>query len=207
MEKIVYLDFDGVCVNTKKRMSELKNLKYRTMSEPLAKWQDINMWDAGFSPKIVESIFDDKEFFNYNLKPFDGLYDALEMLRNRDYKIILYTKGTLLNISNKAKWVQENLEDYIDGHIFTGSKNVSMGKSDYDMSVEEGFSILIDDNAENLLINNRTKIRNMPDYSICAKLCGDDEEWNKEFICESRIMRKWSELERIITYIEELEGV
>ncbi len=177
------------------------------MSEPLAKWQDINMWDAGFSPKIVESIFDDKEFFNYNLKPFDGLYDALEMLRNRDYKIILYTKGTLLNISNKAKWVQENLEDYIDGHIFTGSKNVSMGKSDYDMSVEEGFSILIDDNAENLLINNRTKIRNMPDYSICAKLCGDDEEWNKEFICESRIMRKWSELERIITYIEELEGV
>jgi hypothetical protein len=209
MKKIIYLDYDGTITNSKKQMINVYNKKYRHPHEQILDGEDVVTWDGGIDSKFVEPIFADSDFFDSNLEIFDGLEDALKMLKKRGYTIILYSKGSLLNISNKSLWLESSLKEYIDGWIFTGTNNLKMGKNQYDMSVnqEEGFSILIDDHIDNLLCGRDDEhYHNMPTYSICAKLSKrKDEEWNKDFTNESFTIYEWSDLSDIIDRIERFE--
>jgi hypothetical protein len=207
VHKKIFVDMDGTITNSKVRMAELFNLHYRKIGDPIIVGEKINTWDAGMPPQFIDSIFGHEDFFNHKLEVFKGVYKAFEMLNKRGYEIILYSKGTLKNIANKSTFTDRHFGDIIDGHIFTSCKGAYTGKSEYDMSVKDGFSILIDDHADNLLPNRYTRIENMPDYCICAKLCGDDEEWNKDFTDERFILRDWSKLEDIINLIEDIEQV
>lgn len=210
MKKVAYIDFDGVIANSKVRMAEIYNLKYRPFGYPLKNGEEVTTWDAGIPTHLVEPIFEDEHFFNHQLQVFDGLFDALTMLRKRGYEIVIYTKAHLLNASHKAKWINDNLKEHIDGWIFTGSANLTTGKHQYDMSVDrkDGFSILIDDSYFNLVCDKEDRCHHhLPTYSICAKLAKrKDESWNSKWTNEKFTIYNWSELENIINRLEHYEN-
>lgn len=199
MEKILYLDFDGTVVNSKKRMSEIYNRYYLSEHDSPIDYKNITTWSAGISDRdIVEDIFGHPEFHNDELEIFEDAIETLSNLKRNGWKIILYTKGIMSNIHFKAGYCEEKLGHLLDGWIFTGSENVPMGKSMYDMSPQNkgDITILLDDHIENL--DNSGAL-----YNICAKLCGLDEEWNRDWY--ERAITHWKQLELMLDGIEAYE--
>jgi len=194
-KKIIYLDVDNTIINSKKRVAEIYNQYYRLEDDSSIKWEDVVNYNFDIESKIIKEIFDRFDFYKGITGGADIVEDCLEtleILKERGYKIIIYSKGTLLNIQYKTEFLNNRFGHLIDGHIFIGASNVTMGKNQVDMSG----GILIDDHIDNLTDNNAL-------YNICARLFNQDEKWNKDW--KGKTIRHWSELLPIINSIERYE--
>jgi len=208
MKKILYCDFDGIITQSKKRLIELYNLYYKPLDSHIINYKEAITWDCGIPLALVEKIFKRKDFFSINLEMHEGVIDGFKMLKNRDYEIILYSKGSLKNLGYKIQWCDKNLGDYLDGWILSGSNELKMVKNQVDMFIDssEGFSVLIDDCYTNLCCDRNYKWKHhMPTYSICGKLSDSkDEEWNKEW--NGLTIFNWNELSSVLDKIEAYEN-
>ena len=196
-KKIIYLDVDNTIFPAEKRLAELWNEKYRLPNQSEIDYKTITSWDAGIPHEDSNSIFSRIDFYDPSkIELYEDVRLALSMARLNGYKIIIFSKGTLINIASKCMWLDSELGDLIDGHIFMGSYDVKMGKNSQDM---EG-GIIIDDHIDNLKGNNTL-------YNICAKMTTQEVEWNKEFTNEKLTLRKWSDLYDILKSIEKFESL
>ena len=197
-KRVIYLDVDNTIFPAEKRLVEIWNKQYRLPTETVIDYKTITDWDCGIPKEISEEIFSRIDFYDPSkISFYDGCIKELKKAKNRGYKIIVFSKGTLTNIASKAIWL-ENSELYplLDGHVFMGSKEVKMGKSSLNM---EG-SIIIDDHIDNLKGNNVF-------YSICAKLTKQEVSWNKDWLNENLTIRKWEDLTEVLDRIETFESL
>lgn len=195
-EKTIYLDVDNTLLASEKRLTELWNKYYREDNEPEKDWTEIVTWDCNIPSDVVGAIFSRHDFYDIDLAPlYPDVVSSLKHLKNKGYKIVIYTKGTFGNTISKANYLETLLDDVIDGHIFVGGRNFKMGKSSYDMKD----CIIIDDHIDNLVGNNTA-------YNICAKLSNNIVGWNKDFKEDinkgNLVMNNWKELPKIIEMIE-----
>ena len=195
LKKILYCDVDNTLIASEKRLVDLYNQYYRKSDEKLLRYEDANTWDMGIPSNMVEEIFTRRDFYNSEIIWYDYAKLNLQKLRERGYKIIIYSKGTLGNISSKCDYLNSEIGGLIDGHVFIGSKNLEMGKYMLDMKD----CIILDDHPRNLVGNNTA-------YNICAKLTDVEVEWNKDFKEDlskgNLVMNSWNEIQNIITMIE-----
>ena len=194
--KTIYVDVDNTIMASEHRLCELYNREYKTPLEDAMNPDEVTTWDMGIDSDIVEEIFSRIDFYNSKqVRLYDNVVEVLSKLKRRGYTIIIYSKGSLLNIASKSMFLDTLLGDIIDGHVFIGSNTVTMGKSMLDM---EG-SIILDDHIKNLTGNNTM-------YNICAKLTTLEADWNKDFKEDlskgNFVMHSWSELPKIIDMIE-----
>ena len=150
MKKNLFLDFDGVPVNSIKAYCDVYNEVYKDHHEfKKANWIYCNDWSLEDQCPLSEKpkeLFEHDEFFK-RLEFYPGAKESLEVLKDQ-YNIIICTMGTLHNISKKCVWIQNNMP-YIKDAIFISNKDC-IDKSLIDMSG----GIFIDDNSENLLASN-----------------------------------------------------
>ncbi len=189
--KVIYMDFDNTLGKAEKRLVELWNDFYRLPNEQPVDWREITTWDCGIPKDDVDTIFSRIVFYHPSkFELYDGVRETLKTLRDMGYKIIIYSKGTLMNIASKTIYTESKLYDVIDGHVFIGSKNVKMGKGMLDMTG----GIIVDDHQDNLKNNNAS-------YNICAKLTENEVEWNEDFKVERYIIRKFPDLINVVKMI------
>jgi len=196
-KKIIYLDVDNTIFPAEKRMAEIWNEHYKLPNENPMDYKKITSWNAGIDKDTVGEIFSRIDFYDPSkIELYDGVQESLKKAKEMGYKIVIFSKGTLTNIASKCVWLENILGKDIDAHVFMGSSDVKMGKSSLNM---DG-GIMIDDHIENLVGNNTM-------YNICAKMSEQEVDWNKDFANEKMTLRKWSELPKILTTIQEFESL
>lgn len=182
----LYIDFDGVVVNTIKAIVDLYNedFKYYSKYKPVP-WTEINTW--GFKEleaatgEQIDHYFNQSRFFD-RLVYIDNAKEVLDRLSNK-YDITIVSHGYSPNLRLKEKFVTERFP-YAK---FIGV-NLKEHKDKSCVNMSDG--IFIDDSYENLKSSNAKK-----------KICfGDKYPWNE--IIDSNCIRifNWCELEK---YIEE----
>lgn len=161
----LFIDLDGTTFNTIKRIVELYDLEFRNCDNyTRVHWTEINSWEFTelncTSRERINDYFDDERFFS-KLDFMDNAYFIIRAL-SKQFKIIMVSMGTDINLQLKEKWVKENLPfaEFI-GCNFKDYED----KSHIDMSG----GILIDDSFNNLQTSNA-------DIKICF---GDIYKWNE----------------------------
>lgn len=167
MKQSIFVDFDGVIVNTIKAICDLYNedFQYYKKFTPV-KWWEIDTWNfkecSCATPEYINTYFNQQRFFD-RLEYMDWAKEVLDELKD-SYDITVVSSGYSPNLKAKEKCINEhlpyckfigvNLKEYKD-------------KSHIDMS--DG--VFIDDSMHNLITSN-AKI------NICF---GDEYEWNKDW--------------------------
>ena len=167
MIKTLYVDFDGVIVNTVKCITELYNEdhKYYEKFSPVD-WTSIDTWrfeELYLEPySVIDRYFNQPRFFA-TVEWMDNAQEVLQRLSEK-YEIKVVSMGNHENLVGKQIWLLKNMP-------YAKFMPVSFGehvdKSDVDMS--DG--IIIDDSVSNLINSNAAK-----------KVCfGDEYSWNKNW--------------------------
>jgi 5'(3')-deoxyribonucleotidase len=167
-KKKLYVDFDGVIVNTVANIVTMYNedFKYYKKFKPV-KWWEVNTWDfvecECATKEYINTYFNQSRFFD-RLTYMDWAKETLDELKN-DYEIIIVSSGYSPNLRAKEMWIKGhlpyckfigvNLKEYKD-------------KSHIDMS--DG-SVFIDDSMSNLITSNAL-------INICF---GDVYSWNEKW--------------------------
>ncbi len=165
MIKSLYVDFDGVIVNTIKKIVELYNddHAYCEKFTPVD-WTLIDTWkfdELYLEPySVIDRYFSQPRFFK-DLEWMDNAEEILYRLSEK-YEIKVVSIGTHENLVGKQLWLLRNMP-YAKFHpIVIGEES---DKSSIDMS--DG--VLIDDSITNLINSNAEK-----------KICfGDIYSWNR----------------------------
>lgn len=180
MEKIIYLDFDGVVVNSIKAFCDVYNNVFKEEEKFVpADWTKVNRWDLAdecpLTVDIVEGVFKSDDFFEVLEFMDEDTLNIINKLKEK-YKIIICSIGTPENISKKTMWIKDNLG--IEDMILLSQSEALMDKSIIDMS--DG--IIIDDHGNNLITSNAG-----------VKICfGEIKEWNEDW--EGIMIANWKEL-------------
>ena len=176
MKKKLFLDFDGVIVNTVKAIVELYNNDFQFYKNyrPVH-WKEINTWD------FIECNCADTDYINkYFNQPrfFDRLAfmpDAYRVILELEklYDITIVSMGYSPNLRGKELWMKECLPE-ID---FIGvNMKEHINKSHIDMS--DG--IFIDDSYSNLISSNAEK-------KYCfGEIYSWNEKWEGPRLCDWR---------------------
>ena len=140
MKKTIVWDFDETLVKSSKAFVAVKS----AIDGAEYDWQSVTQWNYGdiipnLSDEEVEDIFGSDEFYQ-ELEIYEGALDCLMWAKENGFKMVLASKGTLMNISKKAKFVKEYI-DLFDEFVFLG--NV---KDKHILSIY-GNCLYIDDNA------------------------------------------------------------
>ena len=171
---IIYLDVDGVILDSASAIVELLNQKYETN----CKSSDITSWDfknvkSDLTSQEIESIFNDKRFFDI-VRPYDGVFDFMRKFR---FKIRMFSKGGIDNIYLKRK--------YFDSCGFEDIKLIglplSLSKGLINMR-RDGLAMFIDDSTNNLEDCNA-------DIRIQFKEFDNDAEWQRNW--NGVTMKEW----------------
>ena len=180
--KKIYIDFDGVIVNTIKKIVDLYNedFKYYKKFTPI-NWIDVESWDfvecECATSEYINTYFNQQRFFD-SLEYMDNAKEILQELSN-DYEIIIVSLGYSPNLRAKELWIKNNLP--FCKFIGVNMKEYS-NKSHIDMS--DG--IFIDDSIGNLLTSNAKE-----------KICfGDEYIWNKD--CKFIRLYNWNEVKQYL---------
>ena len=170
----IFLDVDGVVINSVKAMCQLLNDKYNTNCIPF----DITSWNfnqikADLTSQEIENLFNDKKFFDIVLF-YDGVFDFIDRYKD---KIIFLTKGGHENISNK---------NILFGNVGLSSIPIIglpliISKGWINMK-RRGKSLFIDDCSQNLIDSNA-------DIKILFKEFENDAEWNRNW--DGLKMKNW----------------
>lgn len=163
-KKTIYLDFDGVVVDTKKAFVDYYNNHYNDHPEyAFADHTKCNMWNyydiCPLAANDVESIFGEKEVFD-RLEFFEDAEKFIKKL-NKKFNIIIVSLGTYDNIHHKSKWIKDNMPFIHESVLLAKGTGEMMDKSVVNMI--DG--IFIDDVSKNLFSTNaRLKINYGPEY-------------------------------------------
>ena len=142
----IFLDLDGVVIQSVKAMCELFNMIYDIHLEPIqiTSW-NFNEYKSDMTADEVESLFENPKFFDL-VKVYDGVLEFIN--RHRD-KIIFLSKGTTLNGTRKREYFDEL--GLADIPLIMLPLNVSKG---YINMGYNGRSLFIDDCTQNLIDSN-----------------------------------------------------
>lgn len=145
----IYIDFDNTIVESNQKIIEILNKKYNTSKteEDLKDYNYNSIVDI--TEKEKNEIFESDEFFK-NLSFKKGFLDFFNDNKD-DYKIIIVSKGSALNLDKKEEWLQEHLSGRFE---FIGIQDLYTSKSIVDMAD----SIQIDDCTKELNTNAQIKI-------------------------------------------------
>ena len=158
MEKMLYLDFDGVICNAIKRIVDMYNTEFGTNIH----WTNIetyNFVELDISHNALQGYFSKPEYFNDTLEFLDNAEEILLRLLSEGWAITIVSLGTCDNLNNKAKWVREHLPKEIKFHGLP----MHCPKSSIDMSN----GIFIEDVIKNLDVSNaRHKIVFGDEYDV-----------------------------------------
>jgi len=164
--KIDYLifDFDGTIVDTIEAFCKTYNQIF-CGQECFAAADPTQVYDYGFRDQCplindVQDIFASQLFFD-NLKPMRGALRVLKELSDM-FPIMICTKGHNLNISQKAKYIEENL-DFVKDIIYTNTEDKRI------INMEN--CVFVDDHIDNLRTSNAT----------IPIAYGDLYPWNREW--------------------------
>lgn len=195
----IYMDFDDVTVQSKRRIVEMINEDYNTNYSHL----DIKTWSFKEIKEVPKSTingyFSSKRFFE-GVKFYKGAKEGLLFLSNY-FNIIITSAGSESNLLHKEEFCKlhfPNIE--FKGVLMTPESNFHAGKS----FIKDG--IIVDDNKHNLdNCEANCKINFIPygiksDYSwndvdISRMTNSDDETYL--FICD-----EWLSLMNILSYYE-----
>lgn len=167
MKNKLYVDFDGVIVNTIKTIVDLYNedFKYYKKFKPI-EWSDINSWNFKecelASSKYINTYFNQKRFFD-RIKFMPNAKEVLEEV-SKYYDITIVTAGYRPNLVGKMIWIEKNLS-------FCHYEPVNLKKYKDKSHINMEGGIFIDDCSNNLVTSNA-------EYKICF---GDEYPWNKEW--------------------------
>lgn len=184
--KKIYIDFDGVIVNTIKTICDLYNedFKYYKDFVPV-RWWNISTWDFSecncATSEYIDTYFNQQRFFN-KLTYMDWAKEILEEL-SKTWNITIVSLGYSPNLLGKELWIKKNLPfcEFVGVNFKTHSN-----KSHIDMS--DG--VFIDDSVNNLITSNAK-------YKICF---GDEYVWNKDWT--GKRCHNWIELESILKEVD-----
>lgn len=161
----IYLDFDGVIVNTIKAICDLYNEDFVAYKKykPI-KWIDVETWDftelEASTPEYINHYFNQPRFFE-KLEFIDNFLDFYKCVL-KNYDVTIVSSGYSPNLKLKEEWINNNLPEC--KFIGVNLKEYK-DKSHIDMSG----GIFIDDSYSNLVTSNA-------DIHICF---GELYEWNK----------------------------
>lgn len=166
--KTIFLDFDGVVVNTVKKITDIYWEDFSSHSDfKEIHWTDINTWEFKelnlATKNQINSYFNQKRFFD-NLEFMENAKEFISKL-SMCFNIHIVTMGNIQNLMLKEEWVRNNLpcvNNFIGCNL-----NQRKDKSHIDMTG----GIFIDDNSKNLITSNA-------DIKICY---GDIFSWNEDW--------------------------
>ncbi len=170
----IFLDVDGVVIDSVRAMCKLLNEKYNTNCKPI----DITSWNfsqvkSDLTSEEIEELFSDERLFEIILF-YQGVF---KFIRKYHHKIIFLTKGNIENISNKSKlFYAVNLENI---PLIGLPLNVSKGWINMNY---KGRSLFIDDCSQNLIDSNA-------DIKIMMKEYDNDADWQRNW--DGYIMKGW----------------
>lgn len=181
-KKKIFVDFDGVIVNTIASICETYNedFKYYEDFTPV-KWWEVDTWNFEececASTEYINTYFNQQRFFD-RLTYMDWAKETLDELQE-DFDITIVSSGYPPNLKAKEIWIQENLpyckfigvnlEEHIDKRF---------------VNMQDG--IFIDDSAMNLVTSNAL-------VNICF---GEEYSWNRNwtgFRCKN-----WNDVKRFL---------
>lgn len=185
----LYIDFDGVIVNTIKAIVSLydEDFKYYDNYKKID-WTDINSWDftelKATNSFYINTYFNQQRFFD-TVEFMPNAKEILEDISKR-HDITIVSTGNTPNLKAKALWINQNIP--YAKFIGVNLKDYS-DKSHIDMS--DGF--LIDDSASNLASSNAI-------LNICF---GDKYTWNDNW--NGFRIYNWTDMMKFIEDIEKKE--
>ena len=187
----IFLDVDNTIINSTKAICEWYADKYdhaiklHAITNP--DWTKVKKWDfSDETPTIPErdirEAFDSDYFFD-NVEFFDGAKEVLTKLTNDErFEIIFCSIGTVKNISNKMKFLEEHFPNTTQIMLRNG---VKMDKSIVNMEK----SVFVDDNQDNLFSSNAK-------YNVCFSYDNDlDKDWNSKW--KGLISEDWLDVLRL----------
>ena len=201
MKKAVqlYVDVDNTIYNSARVVVEMLNERYGCNVNP----EDIKGYD--FKDKFpmlkeneVMNLFDDPTFYGRkNMDIFSAFSYMLYFFTYKNCRINFVTIGTLTNLINKLKWINEVFNKLgIDYNEFYGNYNDDNDKRFVDMSG----GIFIDDNVECLRKSNAS-------VKILLKN-NSDNRWNKvEPNDELYIANDWDDVFEIVKFFCDNKGM
>ncbi|MCM0650017.1 HAD hydrolase-like protein [Clostridium swellfunianum] len=185
--KKIFLDFDCTIADTVQAYCKVYNSYYKEHEGfKEADYNSVNRYDFKDQCPLIdhtETIFAKEEL----LKNTDLMPNAKEVLERlaSSHELVICSLGNLDNISNKAKWIKNNLP-FIKNVILissaVGANGMKMDKSSVDMKN----SIFIDDHIDSLLSSNA-------EVKICF---GKEYSWNKSWTGQRCI--DWREVEKLL---------
>ena len=155
MKKKIFIDIDGVLINTPQRICDILNHRYKKNLN----YQDIKTWDFkeyGVEQEEIEEIFDTGGFWvDIEKYIYPQAKDVLELL-SHSYDIIAISIGSYENIANKAIFLREEFP-MVSEFIGLGKKGkLVMDKSIIDMRgstfIDDSFSNIKSSNASNKIL-------------------------------------------------------
>lgn len=180
--KTLYMDFDGVIVDTIKAIVTLYNqdFQYYKKFKPV-NWWEVNTWDFEecncADKKILNSYFNMPKFFNL-LGFMEHAPETIFRMKHA-FHLVVVSMGYRPNLVGKKLWMEENLP-------FAEFIGVNMKKYVDKRHIDMSDGIFVDDSAKNLETSNAK-------YKI---LFGDEYPWNKNW--KGKRCYNWAELENYL---------
>ena len=170
----IFLDIDGVVLESVEAMCQLLNNKYRTTVKSV----DIKSWNfneikSDLTSEEIENLFNDPRFFEI-VRVYRGIGKFIDKYRD---KIIFLTKGNIENISQKHELFRLSMFKNIP--IIGLPLNISKG---FINMRYKGQSLFIDDCSQNLIDSNA-------DIKILFKEFDNDAEWQKNW--NGMVINSW----------------
>lgn len=192
-----FIDVDGVIINSIKTVIEY--LEYiKRIPKGSVDYTQVKKWNfADKIPSITnQEIMDafSSDFFFENVDLFSGAYKNITKLIGDDrFEVIFYSIGCHKNISNKVQFLGNYFNDA--QFIMQNTKGI-MNKSIVNMN--QGVSIFIDDNEDNLFSSNAK-------FKVLFTQDGlTDKEWNSTW--DGWVVKDWDTLYNNIIKIWEIEN-
>lgn len=165
--KKLFLDFDGVIVNTIKCITDLYNEDFRSYKKfvPI-NWWEVSTWNFDelncTTREYVDTYFNQPRFFK-TIEYMPWARQIIDKLKDY-YEIIIVSSGYSPNLVEKELWVKYNLP-------FCKFIGVNFKEYEDKAHVDMSDGIFIDDSVKNLVTSNAS-----------IKICfGDEYEWNKNW--------------------------
>lgn len=187
----MFIDFDGVMVDTVEAIVDLYNEDFRYYSKfEEIHWKDINTWDFKecncASKEYIDTYFNQQRFFD-RLINMPGVRLAINELWDK-YDITVVSHGYSPNLRLKQIW----LENHYPGIKFEG---INLKQYSDKSHIDMRGGVFIDDSSRNLITSNA-------DVKICF---GDLRSWNE---CWGGLRAKhWMEVMDMIKEMEYEESL
>ena len=166
MKRKLFIDYDGVIINTIKTIVNLYSEDFQYYKEfQKIDWSEIESWDfkelSLTNREYINTYFNSPRFFD-RAEYMPWCKEMLIKLSNY-YNIIIISMGCSPNLIGKEIWIKNNLP-------FCNFIGVNLKEYKDKSHIDMSNSIFIDDSYLNLTTSNAD-----------LRICGDKYEWNKDW--------------------------